>query len=253
MPVLILGAPSELDIVRPLAIRLLEDGGEVRCFLDEDDYELRSAGCKIAVGDTTDADGIEGALTNAHTFIPLLPDPLGLGGDEDLDTLRSMGIAAAAAAAGSEIEQTILAIPALSTDPVAGAFRSVKEALEGACRRLCVFETGFLWGPSRPLAGAARGWSGQMPSHAINVVPIEDLVEALVRCDDREEMHGNWQLGGTPTSPADLAGAAGPGEERALRGLAILALTGGVRADDSAYLELGLQPAGITRLESVER
>ena len=101
MPVLIAARSADLDLVRPLARLLRSDGGEVRCYLDTDDHELRDLGCKIAVGALDDAYKLEAALTNVHTFVLLLADPFDVRTPEDLGQLRDMGLASAEAAAGA--------------------------------------------------------------------------------------------------------------------------------------------------------
>ncbi len=88
MPVLIAARSADLDLVRPLARLLRSGGGEVRCYLDTDDHELRDLGCKIAVGALDDAYNLEAALTRVHTFIPLLPDPFDIHDPDDLADLR---------------------------------------------------------------------------------------------------------------------------------------------------------------------
>lgn len=233
MPVLISADRLELDIVRPLALRLLGDGGEVRCYLEEDDHELRQEGCKVAVGDLTDEDVLEAALTNVHTFIPILPDPAVLMEDKDLILLEEIGLAAAGAAEHSGIQQTILAIPGLADSSEVGAvYRKIRERFEENIRPLCLIMIGMLWGPGRPFSGVVGSLDADQE---VQVMHGEDLVQVLGAADDREELNGSWDLGGEVLRAGALARAHTAAVKKKASRFLSEALASGPQLGDSAY------------------
>ena len=209
MPVLIAAQASDLDLVRPLARRLRADGGEVRCYLDTDDHALRELGCKIAVGALDDAWNLEAALTNVHTFVPVLADPFEVGGEAALAQLRTFGLAAARAGAGADLAQTILPLPALPAGhPVEAVVREVEAAFLAGTKPLCRLRTGYLWGEERPLLGALRGarasGAGLPEEVCLSVLEVRDWVATLAAADDREGLDGAWELGGDVVPLIDL-------------------------------------------------
>ncbi|MGH2811663.1 MAG: hypothetical protein ACRDI1_02970 [Actinomycetota bacterium] len=213
MPVLVFASVTELDVVRPLARALRADGGEVRCYLDDDDYELRNMGCKLAVGRPDDDGNLEGALTNVHTFIPILPDPAGIRGAEDLKALGAIGRAAGTAGASAGIVQTICGLPALMPfdNPLGQAFREVEEGLQ-KCRPLCLIRTGLLWGEDRPLPGVAAALvrEGGTSASRVSSLVVDDFVAAVAAADDHEDLDGVWELGGPSATLEDIASTAEP-------------------------------------------
>jgi hypothetical protein len=209
VPVLIAARSADLDLVRPLARLLRSEGGEVRCYLDTDDHELRHLGCKIAVGALDDAYNLEAALTNVHTFVPVLADPFDIRTAEDLGQLRDMGMASAEAAAGAGIAQTILPIPVLpGIHPVTATFAGVNKAFDAGVHPLCRLRTGYLWGDERPLPAllsAARHHGVDLPTNVcVSVLGIEAWASAVAAADDREDLDGTWELGGEIEPLIDL-------------------------------------------------
>lgn len=214
MPVLIAARSSALDLVRPLARLLRADGGEVRCYLDTDDYELRELGCKIAVGALDDAYNLDAALTRTHTFIPVLPDPFEVVDADDVAQLRAVGLAAAEAAESSDVARTILPIPVLpDAHPVQPAYDEVAKAFSAGRKPLCRIRTGALLGPDRPLAAllqAVQAHNVEVPASVIlSVLDVDAWAATLAAADDREELDGTWELGGDVEPLADLVQAAG--------------------------------------------
>lgn len=206
MPVLLFAAQTELDLVRPLAARLRTDGGEVRCYLEEDDYDLRALGCKIAVGELDDAVTLEGALTGVHTFIPILPDWGGVRGEEELDRVWKISECASETAAATPVEQTIL--PLTDLPGVEGWFgewfRKIQELFVSRVHPLLILKTAFLWGPERPLAKAVRKGAEDAGPHILSVIDVEEWVSAVAAADDLENIHGIRELKGRKVSIADL-------------------------------------------------
>lgn len=209
VPVLIAAASDDLGIVVPLARRLREDGGEVRCYLPEDDGELRHLGCKIAVGHPLDEMNLEASLTNVHTFVPVLPDVAGIDDPETLELVMAYGRVAARAAGDSSIEQTILPIPAVpEPHPVGSAFAAIAAEFLAASRPVCVVRTGLVWRSDGPLAAGMRAFGTMLPpdleGSVVSAVALDDLVALLAEVDDREDTHGTWDFGGQATPLADL-------------------------------------------------
>jgi hypothetical protein len=209
VPVLISAASDDLGIVVPLARRLREDGGEVRCCLPEDDYELRAIGCKVAVCHPLDEMNLEASLTNVHTFVPVLPDPAAIDDPEVLELLLAYGRTAARAAGDASIEQTILCVPAVpETHPVGRAFADIAADFRSAVRPLCVIRTGLVWREDGPLAAGMRALAGgpATPSadRLVSAVALDDLVPLIAEVDDREDTHGTWDFGGKAVPLGDL-------------------------------------------------
>ena len=209
MPVLIAAASDDLGIVVPLARRLRADGGEVRCYLPEDDGELRHIGCKIAVGHPLDEMNLEASLTNVHTFVPVLPEIAGIDDPETLELVLAYGSIAARAAGDASIEQTILCVPAVpEAHPVGRAFAEIAAGFMAVCRPLCVVRTGLVWRGDGPLAAGMRALDGALPAGSeravVSAVALEDLVALLAEIDDREDTHGTWDFGGQVLALSDL-------------------------------------------------
>lgn len=194
MPVLIAAVNRDLDIVVPLAEKLLNGGGEVRCFLEFDDHELRSMGCKIAVGDLGDAYTMGAALTNVHTFIPLLADPLSFAAD--LGQLTAFGRAAAEAAETTHLGQTILPISSAGGGghPIFETLRAIEEDFRGSVEPLCVLKTRFLAGQDRPLRLAGL----EDAQYEVSAISVENLIAAIAGADDREGIEETQNLDSKP-------------------------------------------------------
>lgn len=202
MPRLIAAAEQDIDITRALAEALVSDGGEVRCYLEVGDHELSSMGCHTAIGRLDDEMNLEGAMYNAHTFIALLPEPLLLAGSEDLEMIEKAGVAMARAAAGSNVEQTILVLPSAvehPEDPAGSTYRAIRQAFEGQVSPLAILITGLVWSPERPPLNVEPSAMGH-----VSVVSLEGLVEALVAIDDREATEEVFHLGGTAMPITEL-------------------------------------------------
>lgn len=198
MPVLMTAHPRDLDVVRAVAEGLAEGGGEIRCYLEDDDHLLRNIGCKIAVGRLDDADTLAAALTNVHTFLALAPDPLSFDVSE-ADGLKANLAAWAAAAEEARVAQNILvlgdALP--SDDPVAAVMASAPGTFAGV-EPLCIIECGLIIGEERPVQG-----SGPV---AARVVALAALVQVIREVDDRESTRGSVTLPGEPMGVEPPAG-----------------------------------------------
>jgi hypothetical protein len=231
MPVLIAAGNTELDIVRLLAFRLLEGGGEVRCYLEEDDHELRQEGCKVAVGELTDDVTLEGALTNVHTFIPLLPDPAFIVDESSVEILLQIGSTWASAASRSNIEQTLIPIPSVSRSQtlLGRAYSDIEESFVEACDPLCILLTGWIWGENRPIQN--------LNFSNIDVTYVGDLVDALAAADDLERIDGIVELGGSPITSRDSGAKLEPSK------LLQEALSEKVSIGSSGFEKLGIKPS----------
>lgn len=247
MPVLIAAASDDLGIVVPLARRLREDGGEVRCYLPEDDGELRHIGCKIAVGHPLDEMNLDASLTNVHTFVPVLPDIAGIDDPEVLEHVLAFGRVAARAAGDADIAQTILCVPAVAeTHPIGRALAEIVGDFTALVRPLCVVRTGLVWRTDGPLAAGMRAFAGGLPDglrdSVVAAVAIDDLISLLAEVDDREETQGVWEFGGTALPLEDLRTAYwgdGPAVPFSPWTDEVLAL--GIAAGDSAEGAFGIE------------
>lgn len=252
MPVLIAAHADELALVRRLATRLRADGGEVRCFLEEDDGDLRALGCKIAVGSLDDEMNLEASLTNVHTFIPIVPDPAAVQGLPSLAALEAFGRVAAGAAGSAGIEQTILPLPAVAGvvpgNPLAEAYARIERMFVEACRPICVLRTAFVWGPGGPFTAAVRGLGargGALPDPTVAVVRLEDLAAVVAAADDREGIDGTWDFGGYTyrlSELVELAGGPGPVMELTPWMLEILASAPAVGSSAEEEFEVKPEP-----------
>lgn len=186
MPVLMTAHARDLDVVRAVAGELSEGGGEIRCYLEDDDHLLRNIGCKIAVGRMDDADTLAAALTNVHTFLALAPDPLSFDAVEGLEA--ALG-AWASAAEEARVAQNILAVGAAAPpDDRVAAVLAAAPKLFAAVSPLCVIECGLLMGDDRPIH-----LPGQIQAR---VLPLEDLARGVREVDDRESSQGSVRLTG---------------------------------------------------------
>ncbi len=231
MPVLIAAGTTELDLVRPLASRLLEDGGEVRCYLEEDDHELRQEGCKVAVGDLTDDVTLEGALTNVHTFIPVLPDPALIVDEASVEILSRIGRAWASAASRSNIEQTLLPIPSIarSQSVLGRAYSDIEQSFHHACDPLCIMLIGWLLGEERSVR--------DLNFSEIDVTYVGDLAAALATADSLERIEGTISL------RSGSIRAAHNGQARLEPSKLVReALSAKVTFDSSGFDRLGIKP-----------
>lgn len=200
MPVLITAHPRDLDIVRSLASRLVQDGGEVRCYLEYEDHELRSIGCKIAVGSLEDSYTLASALTNVHTFVALAPDPLSFSDTEAISlaaNLKAWGEAAREA----KVAQNILVVSGLDvgSDDVCAAMREA-ELRFADVDPLCMVRCSLLVGEERPLQGALKTSDGM-------AVTVGELVKVIAAIDDSESTHEALVLAGSASRLAESAGA----------------------------------------------
>lgn len=195
MPILITGRASDVEVVRMIA-RRNAGMSEIRCYLEEDDHELRNLGCKIALGSLTDDYTLQATLTNVHTFIPLLMDPP--WGATDDDDFVMFGKTCLAAAAASEVERVLVPIsglppPSGSLGDALAFIHSGFEDLHGSCILSC----GFVWNDERD---GPPPRDGQGP----RILDRDLLVDVICAADDREETSGTWELGGTPRDRSDL-------------------------------------------------
>ncbi|MEX2504715.1 MAG: hypothetical protein WD378_07685, partial [Egicoccus sp.] len=65
MPVLVTAAHRPL--AKQIALRLLQEGGEVRAYGSGDTSQLRSAGAFVATGTADDEGRLESAMAEVHT------------------------------------------------------------------------------------------------------------------------------------------------------------------------------------------
>ena len=171
MPVLITGAAGLVG--RALAHRLLDEGAQVRAFVRRDDAELRATGAHLAIGEACDVEKLSSALTQVHTMVHLIGGARG-----DVDFLNRESAECAVIAAKSTDTKRILYLSAPGAD--AGA-RNRYLRSKGAAEELIV-NSGAEYGIFR---------CAPIPKR----VPVERVVDALLRADERESfVSGIWDL-----------------------------------------------------------
>ncbi|MCA1839796.1 MAG: hypothetical protein LC723_05630 [Actinobacteria bacterium] len=208
MPVLISGFERDLDIIRPLAARLVSGGGEVRCYLEDDDHELRSLGCKIAVGRLDDDSTLEAALTNVHTFVPLLPDALSLVDLDASGRLEGMIAAIESALSFAKVASCIAAISAMGRPPITNQLDDLTLHLSQMDVPTCIVRVGTMIGEERPVRYASQEGT------KIRAVTVPMLIDVIAAADDLESDDETLQLGGILVE-ADLGASGWEGRAKA--------------------------------------
>lgn len=123
MPVLV--TPARRPLARRIAVRLLEEGGEVRVFDADDATALRAAGAFVASGAVDDEGRLEAALTDVHTMVHVAETPTAA----DPGRLLEEAQVVARAAANAGIRRLIgLSVP--------DAGREARDAVRRAAGRL---------------------------------------------------------------------------------------------------------------------
>lgn len=222
MPVLITGATGTIG--RALADRLVQDGAEVRAYLRRDDAALRAAGVHIAVGSSEEVQPLEAALTNVHTIVHLIggwwPEA---GVSFDLLNRDSTETAAIAAKAARVKRFVFISFPGAdpgSPNEFLAAKGKAEEHVLASGVPAVIFRCAPIAGAGAPFGRALRRMQRagipMLPGRAdrlLSVLALEDVIDAIVAADSREEhISGVFDLGGPEPVPlADIVAAAGIG------------------------------------------
>lgn len=181
MPVLVVAAHRPL--ARALALRLLDEGGQVRAVATDAIGELRAAGIHVANAEADDVGRIEAAATRAHTVVHLAG---GLGG-ADPERVRAEGLAAVRAAEGAGVRRLVLVTAAGTGRDAGEPLRRAHAAIESAALstpvpsivvRTPIVDTGRSRALLRGLDADERPAGPGLP-----MVRADDLVELVVALD----------------------------------------------------------------------
>ncbi|MCA1782052.1 MAG: hypothetical protein LC679_07730 [Intrasporangiaceae bacterium] len=181
MPVLVTAA--EQPLARRIAVRLVQEGGEVRAFSAGDTAVLRAAGVFIASGTRDDEGRLEAAAADVHTMVHvggglLSRDPAAMVDDVEV-VLR--------AATGAGVQRVIaLSLPGAdpgADDAIRRAKGEVEARLAAADLPTVVVRASLVDTPAIRDALATSGLGPQARAALIAPVRLEDLIELIVAFD----------------------------------------------------------------------
>ena len=217
MPVLVTAA--EQPLARRIAVRLVQEGGEVRAFSAGETAVLRAAGVFIASGTPDDEGRLEAAAADVHTMVHvggglLDRDPAAMVGDVEV-VLR--------AATNAGVQRLIaLSLPGADPrahDPVRRAKGEVEARLAAAGLPTVVVRTSLVDTPAIHDALATSGLGPEARAAVIAPVRVEDLIELIVAFDRARSSASTGHLvvaadgpvRQTVTAYLERAGARAPG------------------------------------------
>ncbi len=181
MPVLLTSAHRPL--ARRLALRLLDEGGEVRAYGHGDTSALRAAGAFVASGTPDDEGRLDAACTDVHTVVHvgggfLDPDPERM--IQDVEVLLR-------AVRGAGVRRVIaLSVPGAehqAADPLRRAKAAVEERLAEAEVPTIVIRSSLVVTPATIDALATIGLGPEERAVELAPVRITDLLELVVAFD----------------------------------------------------------------------
>jgi len=181
VPVLVTAGHHPL--ARRLAIRLLEEGGEVRVASSGDVSALRAAGAFVATADRDDEGRLEAALAQVHTVVHV-GGGIATGPPERIaEDARTL----ARAAAGAGVQRIVmLSLPGASAeaaDPLRRAKAAAEEAIaEVACQTIVV-RVGLVDTATLRDALLTGGLDPVLMVREVRPVRITDLLELVVAFD----------------------------------------------------------------------
>ena len=217
MPVLVTAA--EQPLARQIAVRFVQEGGEVRAFADGDTSVLRAAGVFIASGTRDDEGRLEAAAEDVHTVVHvggglLSRDPAAMVDDVEV-VLR--------AAANAGVRRLIaLSLPGAdpgADDAIRRAKGEVEARLAAAPLPTVTVRTSLVDTPAIRDALATSGLGPQARDAVIAPVRAVDLIELIVAFDRARSSASTGHLVVAADGPVhrtvaehlELAGAHAPG------------------------------------------
>lgn len=185
MPVLVVAAGRTL--AGRLALRLLDEGGQVRAVTRTRVGELRAAGVHVAVADPDDVGRIEAAATQVHTVVHLVG---GLDADADAaaaERVVAESSAVVRAAEGAEVRRLVLVTMAGAAPEAADVLRRAharaEAAAEAAAPPSIVVRAPLVDTPALRARLRVLGPEADLAAHAVPVLAPDDLVELVVALD----------------------------------------------------------------------
>jgi len=181
VPVLVTAGHQPL--ARRLAIRLLEEGGEVRVASTGDVSALRAAGAFVATADRDDEGRLEAALAQVHTVVHVGGGIATAPPQRIVDDARTL----ARAATGAGVQRIVmLSLPGASAeaaDPLRRAKAAAEEAIaEVACQTIVV-RVGLVDTPALRDALLTGGLDPGLMARDVRPVRLADLLELVVAFD----------------------------------------------------------------------
>lgn len=181
VPVLVTAGHQPL--ARRLAIRLLEEGGEVRVASTGDVSALRAAGAIVATTDSDDEGRLEAALAQVHTVVHV-------GGGIGTTTPGRIAQDArtlARAAAGAGVKRIVmLSLPGVSpdaADPLRRAKAAAEDAIAEVSCQTIVVRLGLVDTPALRDALLTAGLAPDVMAREVRPVRVADLLELVVAFD----------------------------------------------------------------------
>jgi hypothetical protein len=218
MPVLVTAAHRPL--ARRIALRLLEEGGEVRAYAHGDTTALRAAGAIVASGEVDDEGRLEAAMAEVHTVVHVGGGLLATAPRQ----LEREAETVAVAAGNAGVQRLIgLSLPGAgpdAADPLRRAKAAEEARLADADPPSVVLRTSLVDTPAVRDALATAGLGADVLD-AVEVAPVRigDLVELVVAFDRARSRSGRGHLVVAADGPTrmtlraylDRVGVVGPG------------------------------------------
>jgi hypothetical protein len=181
MPVLVIAAHRPL--ARGLAVRLLDEGGEVRAVASDEVGGLRAHGIHVASADADDVGRIEAAATRVHTIVHLVG---GIDGGTP-ERLVAEGTAVVRAAEGAGVRRlvlvTVAGASAEAADPVRRAHAAVEALAHPAAVPSVVVRSPLVDTPRLRALLRGLGADERVAERELPIVGAVDLVELVVALD----------------------------------------------------------------------
>jgi uncharacterized protein YbjT (DUF2867 family) len=181
MPVLVTCAHRPLE--RRIALRLLEEGGEVRAYASGDTSVLRAAGAVVATGEVDDEGRLEAAMEQVHTVVHVGG---GLHSTDAEAIVRDARVVATAAANAGVRRVIALSLPGAdpaSPDPLRRAKGMSERTFAEAAPPSVVVRVSLVDTPSLRDTLATSGLGRRLADVEVAPVRAEDLVELVVGFD----------------------------------------------------------------------
>lgn len=185
MPVLVVAAGRTL--AGRLALRLLDEGGQVRAVTRTRVGALRAAGVHVAVADPDDVGRIEAAATQVHTVVHLVG-----GLDDGADAAAAERVVAESsavvrAAEGAQVRRLVLVTMAGTAPEAADVLRRAHAQVEAAAQTAAppsiVVRAPLVDTPALRARLRVLGPEGELAAHDVPVLAPDELVELVVALD----------------------------------------------------------------------
>jgi uncharacterized protein YbjT (DUF2867 family) len=183
MPVLVTSAQHPL--ARRIALRLLEEGGEVRAYAHGAVADLRAAGAIVASGEVDDEGRLEAAMAQVHTVVHVGG---GLLSSAPHRLERDAEVVATAATNAGVARLIGISLPGAApdaADPLRRAKAAVEQTLADAGPPSVVIRASLVDTPAMRDALATAGLGAELLEE-VEVAPVrvEDLVELVWAFDE---------------------------------------------------------------------